>query len=175
MIILQPLYIHIEEVQISTNQQNMFHIFICLSELHVTVNWKLFWGVNVALWIIILLLITIIMTTLPNCKRQFLWYFSQNEIYFYTDMWTSLKCRWEKGFFLSLKQVVQNIQSFNFFFTRVESGHHLKRGIANIKGQELLTGVISGMEKLLYKKSLWRLKAALSKQLGHNCISNICH
>lgn len=40
--LLQSFYIHLEEVQISTNQCNilekLFHIFICLSELHVTAN-----------------------------------------------------------------------------------------------------------------------------------------
>lgn len=57
-------------------------------------------------------------------------------------------------FFLNLKYVVQNIQSLNFFFPHPESGHHLKRDIVKVEGQELLTGVINGLEKLLYEKSL---------------------
>lgn len=41
-----------------------------------------------------------------------------------------------------------------FFFPHPESGHHLKRDIVKVEGQELLTGVINGPEKLLYEKSL---------------------
>lgn len=46
--------------------------------------------------------------------------------------------------------------SINILFTRVEHvyRHHLKRDIANIEGQELLSGVIYDLEEVLYGNSL---------------------
>lgn len=55
--LLQPFSVLPGGVQKSTKQCNvleeLFHIFICLSYLYVTANWKLFWGINVAFWIAI--------------------------------------------------------------------------------------------------------------------------
>jgi len=55
--------------------------------------------------------------------------------------------------FSHLKIASSKYKAIQLFFTHAESGHHFKRDIANIEGQEFLTGVINGLEKLLYEKT----------------------